>query len=332
MAKYMDSDGIRALAESAKSYFAANADLESTNMIQQRTMQIISQMNEMIEYLEKVIYFMGTGDRIAFGDIYNDPSVYEIAGRMMPIAPPVPCYVSVLSCKNSSNVQYFPDAYIPVIRSLAGSFYNANALVIVGNIYAERCSSLAQTFYNATKLRIVGDIYAPQCADASFMFAGCGALERIGRLDIGTPDVAKGMFKLCPSLKTVPGIDTSAVRDFSYMFDGSHKIERIEGISFKSATDVSAIFNQMGHNVTFARLLDIGYTDVMPDLSALTKWGTGRAENLESLRYSLVESSCDRAAAGLPTLTMLLSRTSYALLSSEDVARITAKGYTIFPK
>ncbi|MDE7081526.1 MAG: BspA family leucine-rich repeat surface protein [Muribaculaceae bacterium] len=334
MAKYMDAAGIRALAESAKSYFAAIDDLASTNEIQERLTEILMQNQETFDTMASLLQIMlGRTSAAKIYSLYQDPTAYNLTSSMgMAVAPPVPIEVATLSCKNSSGIQYFPEAYIPYVTTLASAFSNAAQLKVVGNIYAGNCKSLAQAFYNAYRLLIVENIYAPECTDASYLFAGCSVLERIGRLDIGTPATVAGMFKLCTALKTVPEVDTSAATDLSYMFDGSAQIKRIEGISFKSAANISSIFNQMGANVEYAYLLDLGYTDVMPDLSALTKWGTGKAENLESLRYSLVESSCDRAAAGLPNLTMRPSQTSFALLSSEDVARIIAKGYTIFPK
>lgn len=204
-------------------------------------------------------------------------------------------------------------------------------LELVGDLIASTCTSLSQTFYNSYKLVKVGDIYAPKCTDASFMFAGCNALSWVGRFDIGTPANVKGMFKFCSKIKVIPAIDTSAATDMSAMFDGASQVERIEGISFKSATATASIFNEMGQHTRYARLLDIGYTDEVPEIGKLSQWGTGGAENLESMRYSLLESTCDRAAAGKSNLTLRPSSATFGLLTSDDRAKLSAKGYTVFP-
>ena len=52
-------------------------------------------------------------------------------------------------------------------------------------------------------------------------------------------------------------------------------------------------------------------------------------ESRLSLTYTLVDHSFDRASAGYPTCTINLSSTTKSLLTSEEIAQITAKGFTI---
>lgn len=333
MAKYLDAAGVRALAESAKSYFAGLEDLVEVNEHIEFAFQRIQYAEDDLSNLMRVVNCSTVGESISsLNTIYADSNNYSLtASRGCYVAPLVPPGVDTVTCKNTTALRYFPTACIPFVTSLASSLSSCVMLELVGDLIASACTSLSQTFYNSYRLVKVGDIYAPKCTDASNMFAGCNALRWLGRLDIGTPANVKGMFKLCSEIKVIPAIDTSAATDMSEMFDGADNVERIEGISFKSATGVLSIFNQMGQNVRYARLLDIGYTDVVPEIGKLSQWGTGGAENLESMRYSLVESTCDRAAAGKSNLTLRPSSATYALLTSDDRAKLSAKGYTVFP-
>jgi hypothetical protein len=61
-------------------------------------------------------------------------------------------------------------------------------------------------------------------------------------------------------------------------------------------------------------------------------WGIANDEVLDarqSLIDSLITYSFDRATAGYPTMTMKLYPNVKALLTDDEIAQITAKGYTL---
>lgn len=66
------------------------------------------------------------------------------------------------------------------------------------------------------------------------------------------------------------------------------------------------------------------------NLTALNNWGTGSEENRQSLVKSLVENTVDRTKfSGAKPVTIQLDPAVKALLTSDEIAQITAKGYTI---
>jgi hypothetical protein len=60
-----------------------------------------------------------------------------------------------------------------------------------------------------------------------------------------------------------------------------------------------------------------------------TPWGVGSDEARQSLIDSLITYSFDRAAAGYDALTITLSTATKNVLTDEEKAAITAKGFTI---
>jgi hypothetical protein len=104
--------------------------------------------------------------------------------------------------------------------------------------------------------------------------------------------------------------------------------------SFASANNCTNIFTscsklkyisigQLGTNTTFTSI------DFSP-----TIWGTGdtdeeKATNVQSIVDTLLTNSFDRASAGYSTCTIKLRTATKALLTTEQLAAITAKGYTI---
>ena len=113
------------------------------------------------------------------------------------------------------------------------------------------------------------------------------------------------LFYNCKALTSIPQLDTS------------------------SATDMSNLFYNCSALV-FALLKNIGKSTLKTfNFSGATNWGTESDENRQSLIDSLITYSYDRATAGLSTATILLSANTKALLTDEEIAQITAKGFTI---
>ena len=66
------------------------------------------------------------------------------------------------------------------------------------------------------------------------------------------------------------------------------------------------------------------------NLTALNNWGTGSEENRQSLVKSLVENTVDRTKfSGAKPVTIQLDPAVKALLTEDEIAQITSKGYTI---
>ena len=68
------------------------------------------------------------------------------------------------------------------------------------------------------------------------------------------------------------------------------------------------------------------------DFSGATNWGVAN-EEIPDARQSLIDSlithSYDRASAGMNTATISLSANTKSVLTEEEIAQITAKGFTI---
>ena len=128
-------------------------------------------------------------------------------------------------------------------------------------------------------------------------------------------------------------MDTSNAKHMYGIFDGCSSLTTIEGISFKSYGE-SSIGNSENTSIRKAVFKDIGYQSnaVQFNTSYISNWGVNTSE-IPDARQSLIDSlitySFDRATAGYPTCTITLSDNTKALLTEEEKAQITAKGFTI---
>ena len=142
-----------------------------------------------------------------------------------------------------------------------------------------------------------------------------------------------------PELKE---IDTSSCTNFNYILDdtSSHLI-KIAGLSLKSlSTNMSnTYFTGWGtmNKLRYVLLKDFGTGSGCTSASFTywPKWGIeDETEPLsagarQSLIDTLITYSYDRATAGYSTCTVKLHADTKALLTQDEIAQITAKGYTL---
>lgn len=112
------------------------------------------------------------------------------------------------------------------------------------------------------------------------------------------------------------------------------KIRRVEGLNFARVTDGHLFGGDVRfpqYQLTYMRVINLGQSELAsyPDFACALKWGTGSEEARQSLVDSLLTDSYDRATAGMAPATVRLSTASKAALTAEEIAAITAKGFTI---
>ena len=176
------------------------------------------------------------------------------------------------------------------------------------------------------------------------MFSNCNKLTS---LDLSSFDTSKvtnmsNMFKSCSGLTSLDlsSFDTSKVTNMNYLIDGSSGITKIDGLlSIKAyATTTLYYYSLFGFgtypNLRKIALKDIGYNSLCQNINmtSATNWGVD-SEDVPNARKSLTDSligySFNRLMYGYPICTIVLSSNTKAQLTSDEIAQITAKGFTI---
>lgn len=192
------------------------------------------------------------------------------------------------------------------------------------------------------------------------MFSGCSALTSLDVSKWDTSNVTDmgGMFSGCSALTSldVSKWDTSNVTSMDGMFENIHSMLSLDISNFdtRKANVGAGMYGFMSSNSL--RSLDMSGDNFT--LESTNKWGRGiqtpqlrtlklgknffkTHESITSLslsyqywtdssvRLSLVTNLYDRRANGLPDLTLTLHANTKKVLSEDDIATITAKGYII---
>ncbi|MDE5625210.1 MAG: hypothetical protein K2I61_02695 [Muribaculaceae bacterium] len=129
--------------------------------------------------------------------------------------------------------------------------------------------------------------------------------------------------------------NVTTVNGFLHGVISTNAPERIEGLDFASVSDATNFlwsYNRFP-KLRFIRILNLGKGSCATyDFSDARCWGEDTPDHPDarkSLVDTLLTDSHDRAAAGLPPATIRLYSTVRNRLTAEELAAITAKGFTL---
>ena len=240
---------------------------------------------------------------------------------------------------NYTKLVYAPNIDTSNVTNMGYMFSNCSSLKTVPLFNTSNVNSMCYMFYDCKSLTSVPLFNTSNVNDMSYMFFYCESLTSVPLFDTSNVTNMGYMLQFCKSLTSIPEMDTSNVTNFKSMFYNCTSLTTIEGISFKSFSDSTMDKNYLvgyGKNSSIRKAVfkDIGYQSnaVQFNTSGIENWGVNTDE-LQDARQSLIDSlitySFDRATAGYPTCTITLSTNTKALLTSDEISQITAKGFTI---
>ena len=237
-------------------------------------------------------------------------------------------------CYNLTSIPQLNTSNVTQMTNMFNECYN---LTTIPQLDTSKNKSMYRMFYECSSLTSVPELNTSNVTDMSYVFQYCSRLTTVPQLDTSNVTQMGRMFQDCNSLTSVPELDTSKVTSMSQMFYNCDSLTSIEGISVKSMGNIGT-YDLFGYatNKSIRKFLikDIGYNSKQTsiDISYVTNWGVN-SDTITDARQSLIDSlitySYDRATTGYSTCTIKLSSTTKALLTTDELAQITAKGYTV---
>ena len=178
------------------------------------------------------------------------------------------------------------------------------------------------------------------------MFRSCQGMEHARAVSLPAAKSFREVFSNASELKSVGTVEASHIEDFSGFLWRAQKVQRVEQLDFGRAmvignygpSDGNESYNVGGYGeaaypyneLRFLKIINLGKSDLPRyRFTSFPAWGSGPAENRQSLIDTLITHSYDRAAAGMPTATIHLHAMTKRLLTASEMAAITAKGFTI---
>lgn len=232
--------------------------------------------------------------------------------------------------KDDKALRYFPRVDWSKVGNFRDMFSGCSNLEhIAGHVDAPVTCDAFTMFKNCGKLRELPDISMPKMYNCGWMCSGCSSLARVGTLDTAGGGWMGYMFEGCASLESVAGLDTSSATSLERLFTGCRKLTEVPELDVGKATTVMDMFCDCV-SLRKVRLKGFGTAAENADgvFKNATLLGEGGEENRQSLVDTLLTDSFDRAAAGMPALTLRYFPAAVKnRLTAEERAAIEAKGY-----
>ena len=211
--------------------------------------------------------------------------------------------------------------------------------------YIQSCTNLSYMFYSCSNLTSLDLSWldTSNVTDMTNMFAYCNSLTSLDLSNFDTSKVISMEYMVngCSNLTSLDlsNWDTSKVTTMTQMFYGCSAMKCVFGeIDFASIRSdyYGNLFGYTNNNtlrqITFKNLgLQKGFTKTS-GFDKPQNWGVNSTE-IPNARQSLIDSlithSFDRASGGFSTCTITLSANTKAVLTTDEIAQITSKGFTI---
>lgn len=233
----------------------------------------------------------------------------------------------------------------------ANQMFYENATSIFPSISFEPDCSAVQMFAYCEGLTNIDMLQNTQnISDMQVMFGYCTNLENIPvTFSYENSNNFTGMYRNCTKLLYIPKVDNNKFFKWDNMFNSSGIIKVEEIFSGENPADhneTSIKHINSANNIRYIIVKNLGNSQDSPyswskfyhkaDFSGWGNWGV-EDESIQlsiGARQSLVDSlavySVDRVAKGYTsTYTISLSATTKSLLTQDEIAQITAKGFTI---
>lgn len=202
------------------------------------------------------------------------------------------------------------------------------------NIEGINCYGMFNMCTNLTHLDVT---FSGKPSNIDYMFSSTGSskspIDTIPSVDWSNI-TSDSQFMQSSYFKTLKEQNTINVTNFNSFGSNSRGI-RIEGLYFDSNSS-TVYYYYLPQKCYYILLKNIGKVDTAHNYNLQwNTWGTETSDPLtkgalQSVRDSLITYSFDRAAAGYTNnCTITLSSETKALLTQDEIAQITAKGYTL---
>ena len=236
---------------------------------------------------------------------------------------------------NNGKLKSIPQLDTSNVTDMGYMFHNCSLLESIPQLDTSNVTNMEYMFYNCICLTTIPQLDTSNVTNMSHMFYGYltySKLESIPQLDTSNVTNMSYMFKDCVKLESIPKLDTSNVTDMRDTFNGCKKLTTIQELDMSSISVCNYIFANC-NLLTYIVIKNLGKGPLGGksgyDFIGATNWGTSSDENRQSLIDSLITYSYDRASNGMAATIIELSANTKALLTEEEIAQITAKGFTI---
>ena len=257
--------------------------------------------------------------------------------------------------QGSSATILSPNFSIKDVNSMSYMFSGCNSLKTITKLDTSKVTNMSNMFYNCQYVFVIPEMDTSNVTDMSNMFYNCNnKFYKAPEMDTSNVTNMSNMFSNCQQLRSVPLYNTSKVTNMSNMLASCSKLETIPAFDTSNVTNINGVFQNCTQLrsvplLDFSKITD-GYnvnlfaSTTMSNLKILGGFkDLGKPSNFNKptyfLRYcpnltkesvlNVLNNLYDRKTAGYSVVTLPFHTNSLALLTDEEKAIATNKGWTL---
>lgn len=231
------------------------------------------------------------------------------------------------------DIEYSTLLYLNWDESNANTYFKGDEqLVYCPNVDTSNVTDMYAMFQGCKLLTTIPQLDTSNVTYMAGMFFDCTSLKTIPQLDTSNVTHMYSMFYGCSALTTIPQLDTSNVTDMENMFSECTQLQSLPLLNFSNATDISYFFGigSIAEYDYLYQLTDLGgFANLKIDWNdnyGLALCPSLSYESIMNVLYNLYDF---RGNGESTTRTLKIHSNTYSLLSSEDIAVATNKGWII---
>lgn len=221
------------------------------------------------------------------------------------------------------------------VTTMDHMFYYCAKLTDAPLIDTSNATGMQYMYYGCSNLTAVGFFDTSNATDMQYMFTNCSNLTSVALLDTSKSTDMSYMFNGCSKLTSIPQFDTSKSTTVHQMLSNCQNLTSVPEFDLSGMTginyDCTRIFGTSNYVIDFGGFKDLGK-------SYAASWNAYRDLQLQS-QAKLSYQSCMNVINKVYDVTLLpnytytpkirFHATPYALLSANDIAIATAKGWAV---
>ena len=221
------------------------------------------------------------------------------------------------------------------VTTMKGMFQACSKLTTIPQLDTSNVTTMEDMFNNCSSLTTIPQLDTPKVTTMYNMFRWCKNLSSISQLDTSNVSNMNYMFYDCSKLTTLPDFNSIKIVNFGTSYSSSWlygcvNLQKLGVVDCDSVTNISYFFGDGSRTylTEFGGCRNLGKASSVSGTSG--SFFMNYAPNLtyESV-MNVINGLYDRATAGLSVLTLKLHANHLAMLSEDDIAIATNKGWTI---
>lgn len=263
--------------------------------------------------------------------VVTENGVYDVTGEAYK-----PVRVNVPQTAQGGSVKSLLDA----TKSTRGLFKDYKGTSVDGLIsYSDtsNVTNMSEMFFVASKLTTIPQLDTSNVRDMSEMFRNCTDLTSVPQLDTSNVTDMESMFYSCGKLTTIPQLNTSKATRMLTMFLGCSKLTTIPQFDTSNVSNMGEMFSGCT-SLTSIPELNVSrctyFSYMLKDCTSLTSIGMyGFRYSIDisqtALEHDALVAFLNQAGTAYGSQTITMGSAKLALLSDEEKAIATNKGWTL---